>query len=108
MNLFLIKRSIKHWFQRRIRGFDDSETWSLDLRIAKFVLPRLKRFKEISITNPMDLTEEEWDNILDEIIYAMEICSNDDNFLKGEDEIDWNRVHNGLELFGERFRDLWW
>lgn len=63
MDLFLTKRSIKHWFQRRIRGFDDSETWSLDLKISQFVLPRLKRFKKLSITHPMGLTEEEWDDI---------------------------------------------
>lgn len=106
MDLFLIKRSIKHWFQRRIRGFDDSETWSLDLRIAQFTLPRLKRFKELSMAHPMDLTEEEWVDILDEIIYSMEICSDEDYILR--DDIDWDRVYNGLELFGKWFRDLWW
>jgi hypothetical protein len=34
--------------QRLERGFDDSETWCLDLTIAKFIIPRLERFIEIS------------------------------------------------------------
>lgn len=33
--------------QRATRGFDDSEIWSLDHTICKFMIPRLERFIEI-------------------------------------------------------------
>lgn len=46
MNIFT-KRYWKFLWQRWIRGFDDSETWSLDSTIVEFILPRLKRFKEV-------------------------------------------------------------
>lgn len=46
MNIFT-KRFWKFLWQRWTRGFDDSETWSLDSTISYFILPRLKRFKEI-------------------------------------------------------------
>lgn len=36
----------------------------------------------------------------------MEICSDEDSLTKHD--IDWDRVYNGLELFGKWFRALWW
>ena len=38
----------KYKQQRIERGFDDSELWNLDYTIASFVLPRLKRLKELN------------------------------------------------------------
>ncbi|MFW6046541.1 MAG: hypothetical protein ACOCP4_01980 [Candidatus Woesearchaeota archaeon] len=57
--VYLIKRSVKHFFQKLKYGYSDRETWSLDMTIAKFVLPRLKRYKEIDPGNPHGLTERE-------------------------------------------------
>jgi len=100
-----LKQSVRHWWQRRTRGWDDSETWSLDETIAKFAVPRLKRFKELKKCYPGNLSgEQEWDAILDEIILALEACI--------DWEIDtseqWNKVDDGLHLFGKHFRSLWW
>jgi hypothetical protein len=47
-------RAVRFWFQRRTRGFDDSELWSLDHTILAFALPRLRRFREISHSFPAD------------------------------------------------------
>src|SRR5271154_326089 len=66
------KRSIRFWWQRRIRGWDDSQTWSLDHSLAKLILPRLKRFQELSIGRPSDMTEKKWNDILDEMIFGFE------------------------------------
>lgn len=49
---FQIKRRVKFFFQRRFRGFDDSETWSLDWTFYKWLYPRLKRFAEITCAYP--------------------------------------------------------
>lgn len=90
--------NIKAFFQRRIRGFDDSEVWSLDDTILKFILPRLKRFREkdthawpgaltifeidhddymdLSPSERNDLDErslEEWGRMLDKMIRAIEL-----------------------------------
>ena len=32
---------VVYWWQRRTRGFDDSELWSLDYTIMRFAIPRL-------------------------------------------------------------------
>jgi len=104
--IYRIKRWFKHFTQRRVRGFDDSETWNLDHNIAKFTLPRLKRFKDLNNGNPVDITWEQWQNDLDDMIYAME------NTIKLSDdctyECDFDRLNKGLILFGKMFRDLWW
>jgi len=41
--------------QRLTRGWDDSDTWSLDVSVAKFLLPRLKRYRELRQGVPADL-----------------------------------------------------
>lgn len=106
INFTLIDRGDKRWNefkqQRCENGFDDSETWSLDCTISKFIEPRLKRFKEIKAGYPSNLLEEEWDMILDKIIYAFE-CINKDNIFDNE-----KQVSEGLNLFRKHFFDLWW
>ena len=41
-------RRLKWFIQRRRRGFDDRELWSLDHTIARYVYPRLKAFNKLS------------------------------------------------------------
>lgn len=100
--------------QRKERGFDDRELWSLDHTIAKFVLPRLIAFKEVRFGYPGNLDKEKWDKILDQIIYAMRAVNDE----WSEKEIvhssatklkkHFRDVDKGIKLFGEYFRYLWW
>lgn len=46
MKLRTLKRSVKYWFQRRIRGWSDDETWNLDYEFIKWVNSRFKKYKE--------------------------------------------------------------
>lgn len=58
---------IKRFGQRLIRGWDDSDTWSLDDSFYKWLSPRLKRFTELNFCYPGDKrypTFESWDNEL--------------------------------------------
>ena len=95
----------KLYEQRKTLGYDDSETWSLYYTIANFILPRLKRFKELTISAPCELTEEEWKSCLDQMIYAFEYAAN-----RYEQECysneDFEKVQKGFKLFGEFFLDL--
>lgn len=106
----LIKRWFKYFWQRRTRGWDDSETWSLDYSLAKIIAPRLKRFKEVKCCHPMELTQEEWDTILDKMIFAFEKLGEDDYQWPYEeipDEVG-KAVEEGRELFHKYYHDLWW
>ncbi len=106
-----IKRAIRFWWQRRTRGWDDSETWNLDVTIAKFAAPRLKRFKELNNGHPHCLnmdTEEKWDSAIDEMIWALDNVAKDNIGSPEYAMTESDRCENGLKLFGEWFRALWW
>ena len=45
---------VRFFWQRLTRGFDDSETWDMDSTFYKWFLPRLKRYKELSIGYPTE------------------------------------------------------
>lgn len=101
------KRAIKFFWQRRIRGFDDSETWSMDNSLSKLILPRLKRFKKVKIGSPSSLSKEEWDQIIDRMIYSFEWLAAGKQF-ESENEIEIKKVNEGLHFFAKYYRDLWW
>jgi hypothetical protein len=104
-----IKRSLKYFYQRLTRGWDDSDTWSLDVTIAKFALPRLKRLKEIQHGHPSDFTEQDWDKALDEMIWAMEYITKqwDLDLSMEQWQDNEKRCSAGCILFGMYFRALW-
>jgi len=113
-----VTNRIKWWWQRRRRGFDDSELWNLDHTIAKFILPRLKRFKEICHGYPSELHvdgdgkigEKRWDEILDKMIISFEAVINmDETILEGKEAYEAANKHHkeGMKLFCEYFGNLW-
>lgn len=108
-NFKLLKRSLRFVYQRVIRGFDDSETWSLDHSLAKLILPRLKQFNKIRTGYPSDITDEEWEAILHEMIAAFEWFASDDRWNFGpEYEARFKKAQKGVELFAKHYHSLWW
>jgi len=100
-------RQRKFFYQRIIRGWDDSETWSLDQPIAKFIAPRLRRFQEIRCGHPTSMEEEEWAADLQKMVEAFEWYASDDRW--GPDEFKNIEKHQeGIELFAKHFPGLWW
>jgi len=102
-----LRRVFRFLYQRIRRGFSDDETWGLDYTIGCFVLPRLKRFKELNNGYPGGLTEEKWDSMLDDMIFAMERAKKDDSLWELNKE-QCERATRGARYFGEYFFSLWW
>ena len=101
-----IKRAIKYFFQRVTRGWDDSDTWSLDDTAAAFILPRLRRFKQVQNGRPYDIPIEQWEVMLDKMIAAFEFTVSKDRYLN---EVEGYKKHQeGLDLFAKYFWNLWW
>lgn len=121
-------------YQRKSRGFDDTELWNLDSTIAKFITPRLKKFKknthstpgvvvyeiggEEAVLNSDSETSEKanakWMEILDKMIWTFENWDKEpdtegvhgEEFRKLIDE--WNtKIKEGLDLFAKYFGSLW-
>jgi hypothetical protein len=87
----------------------------MDCTLAHIILPMLKQLKETKHGYPIDLTEQEWDEILDEMIWAFQKkCRND--WMEDYDYNDWDmegmkaeqeRISNGFRLFGKYYESLW-
>jgi len=107
-----LRDSRRHiWYrQKKKRGYDDRDLWSLDTTIAKFVLPRLISFKEGVCGYPGNLTMEEWNKILDQMIYSMQGLSDEweGKCPEGDIRKHEKRINKGIALFGKYFRCLWW
>lgn len=104
MKFFKLKRQIKFWLQRRIRGWSDDELWNLDYTISQFVLPRLKAFRANPTGHPACYTSEEWEAIIDKMIRAFELSMDDSSLFSDEAKAE---IDAGLKLFGENMRGLW-
>ena len=115
-------RKLKWRCQRFIRGWADEDTWDIDWWFIKTLSPMLKKFKEDNDSNPFKFSEEEWDKILDNMIYYLEGMNEEGavNQLYGEGANltvdDYKKISNHMatskekffELFAQYFYDLWW
>lgn len=100
-------------------GFSPDETWSLDVVMEEFLLPRLKYYKEVTVGYPPDLeTMERWHEVLDEIIWMMEQdvwdmngddrCFLNTNYTLKELKAYNRRMGKARKLFGKYWMSLWW
>ena len=119
------KRARKKWLKQHGKYVAPKELWNLDCRIAEFVLPRLRKFREVEDGCPgcgeMD-TYEKWMVALNKMILAFEhVLGQSDWWIDKEDwvaEIEENHkleerrrqevIKEGLQLFAKWFQRLWW
>ena len=89
--------------QKEKYGFDEREVWSLYYRIALFIYPRLKMYSEIQ-SRPIGMTNEQWKEILDQMLTAFEIIIKDEINKDSNEKI----VRKGLKRFFKYFLYLWY
>jgi len=119
-NFFLrIKWSLQKIFRRG--HCSDRNLWNLDIYLAKIILPKLIAFKSMPrVGYPALLRDEnEWEKILDEMIFAFKYVLADAEIKRKEFEKEYGeinqenyikfekRAQKGFELFGLYFRSLW-
>lgn len=98
----------KYKQQRKERGFDDTELWSLDSTIIDFVAPRLERLLEIR-QNVFDLSEPHSQETLKELQFVSQVFNDIVN-----EKIDYyslkdNKiVEKALKLFAKNFMTMWY
>ena len=88
--------------QREERGFDDTELWNLDVTFCRFMLPRLKAFKSVCLSHPSDITFDEWQKILSDIIEGFEMHVDAQNHINDDTKFD-----TAMSLFCEFVNHLW-
>lgn len=105
------RRQSRYRKQRDKRGFDDTETWSLDTTLAKFLLPRLKRFIEVNVGRPIGMSEKRWDMIIKIMIRGFELHASGAEW-RTDDATESikieRRIKSAWRLLGKYGRHLWW
>lgn len=102
--------------QLKNKGFSLTETWNLNVVIAKFILPRLICFREENRGYPSFLeTPERWDEILDKMIFAFDWFMDHENLIEKYNRLSekeqtklWKQYEEGMQLFAKHFMELWW
>jgi len=99
-------RRIDEFKKQRIgRGFDESETWALNLTIAKFIIPRLELYEEIAkdvLNREPELIKE-----IEKFLNAMKLIVENEGVVFDNDE-DYETYNKGIEAFPKIFNSLWW
>ena len=101
--------------QREERGFDDTELWGLDCTIARFILPRLKEFKNqtgggfppnLAVEGDEDGDKglELWENSIQTMIDAFELIAKDHVVT---DDKEKEIIETGLDNFRKYYFSLW-
>ena len=80
---------VKRFFQRLIRGWDDSEIVMLDWSLYQWLLPRLERYYELNELAPYDKTVDEWHEELEHGISLLKIVLEHDDDLQREEFNKW-------------------
>lgn len=117
-----IYKKVKFGFQRMFRGYSNQDLYAFHYNWVERHYKMLKDFKKHSPKYPTNITEEEWDTILDEMIYHLEMMDEEkvtETLQRGMPK-DWmpacNLVWEIMErnrkaffvLFSEHFYDMWY
>lgn len=94
--------------KKGVSKIQNSEVWSLDYTLSKFILPRLIKFKEINtMSYPCRLSGmEEWHQIIDKMIWSFDAHLKDNRNTNSLDKEN-KRFEEGMNLFSEYYCDLW-
>lgn len=88
----------------------NEECWGLNITLAKYILPRLEKFKILNTNScPCEFESlEDWHEIIDKMIYSFKFIIKDELIMDIELlKIENEKVQEGLGLFAKYFRDLW-
>ena len=98
--MYKIFHPIKNLYLRLTRGAGCCDVYNLDCYLVERILKPLKVFRAEVCSYPSNVESlREWKKILDQIIWSFE------NYEK--DDVDNERLQEGLELFGKYFQSLW-
>lgn len=127
---------LRLFYQRHTRGWDDSDTWDMDVSFFKWAYSRLKRFKDLTVCYPEEYgSMENWIKELETRIEQLRRIIEIDDFdfpyheyleresieklqksfgKKIPDQIDYNMTakrdceKNFLEWWKNNLFQLWW
>mgnify|MGYP000880928582 FL=1 len=95
------QRTRKKWMRQYKRKMKEKDTWDLSYNFARYVLPRLKRFRQVVNGHPVKddvKTMDDWYKVLDKIILAFDYIVDADYWWIFNPEYDYTSgLHFGSE-----------
>jgi hypothetical protein len=84
------------------------EVWDLDFTLAKYIMPRLIKFKEVNkMSYPASFSSiEEWHSVIDKMIWSFDKVLKDDYTTENYEE-EYKKYLEGMNLFADYFGHLW-
>lgn len=117
MKIKKIKRNIKYWFQRRIRGWSDDECWNIDWEFIKWINSRFKQYiKDAEKSIDLEYYKFNYKNqeytqkqIINRIIkLSDEVLKIYFDYDRNLNDIILNNVNEIFDLFKMIFWYMWW
>ena len=133
--------SIKCWFKKQYQkwttGFAHEESWNFHTFHAEWAVPRLKHLRDHNMGHPADINEDEWVEILNQIIWSFEnhdktidpeypddydhrqevtqtehgiqirMLGDASKIDRSKNEAHHKKVDEGLALFAKYYQNLW-
>ena len=100
--------SIKYLYQRLVRGYDDLAKWNIGVHVIQKTLPMLRDYRKNLYGFPGSLeTLEEWEAILDTIVYGFELVDLEEKGLRNWQKEDQKHIDEACLLFGRWLTNLW-
>lgn len=120
-NVLRVYWNCRYGFQRMFKGYDSVDTFETYARFVERYSKILKELRDSHMGYPCDITEKEWDNILDDMLYHLHYMEEDNVVAdleksapegyyasqKSIDEIMAKHKDEFFELFSEYFYNLW-
>ena len=125
---YFVKRNVRdvYWkiyygFERMFKDYDSIDTFATFDKFIERYSKVLKELREHHMGYPMQLSEEEWDNILDEMLYHLHYMKEETVVEELERNVpdDWSASYKTVyevldkhkneffKLFSEYFYNLW-
>ena len=85
------------------------DTWDMDYTLSYIITPMLEQLKETKHGYPSNLTLERWNEILDEMIWALRYKRDRFTSVPNEEtrNEDQARLNRAFKYFGQYYENLW-
>ena len=104
-----MKHRIKNWIRRIKYGIGCCDLAGYSYYISERIRDDLTLFKENMYSHPADMSFEEWESIIQEMIDGFDAFLQMDEFVPSDKEYKrLNKIHKrGMRTFIKYFRGLW-
>ena len=108
MNMNNVKFNLKMKLQRLNKGYCDLDVWNINTFIEEKLVAILKEYKKTSMGHPTGINQEEWDKIIDRMIFLLTEMNEDTCSFKYEEDnlVNYNKKAKYRNKCKNEFYDL--